>query len=153
MKTIKRKSGFTIIEIILIVTIIGFLLALAIPNMLRAGRSTRCACLARDIKNAGHAFLQYSFEHGGYPADTYPRQMPDGMSEYFKGFGWRDKTVVGGFWDWDYLQFGCTAGVSIKSPNWGDEEMRRVDEIIDDGNLARGRFRRRPGGYIFVLEE
>jgi prepilin-type N-terminal cleavage/methylation domain-containing protein len=153
MRPISSKKGFTLVEIMIVVAIIGLLASLGIPSMLEAGQGTRKARFAREIKTAGHAFVQYAFDQGEYPSDKTPAQMPSGMAEYFQGFPWSEKTVIGGHWDWDYGVFGITAGVSVNSPNWGDDQMKEIDALIDDGNLASGQFRKRSGGYIYILEE
>jgi prepilin-type N-terminal cleavage/methylation domain-containing protein len=148
-----HKSGFTLVEIMIVVAIIGLLASLAIPSMLRAGQDTRKARFAREIQTAGHAFVQYIFDTGSYPRDKTPAQMPDGMADYLKGFPWASETVIGGNWDWDYQQFGVTAGISVHSPNWSDAEMVEIDQVIDDGDLSSGQFRKRSGGYIYIIEE
>jgi prepilin-type N-terminal cleavage/methylation domain-containing protein len=153
MKRSLSKHGFTLVEIMIVVAIIGMLTALAIPNILKAGKSTRRSRFAREIQTAGHAFLQYSLENGKYPGDKTPAQMPEGMSEYLRKFPWSKDTVIGGKWDWDFEQFGVKAGVSVKSPHWEDEQMLEVDEMMDDGNLGSGHFRKRSGGYIYIIEE
>lgn len=147
------RGGFTLVEIMIVVAIIGLLASLGLPMMLHAGTQTRSKRLAREIQTAGHAFVQYAFDNGAYPADRYPGQMPDGMAGYLKGFPWSEETVVGGNWDWEYEVFGIKAAVSVQGGNWGDEQMIEIDELIDDGNLATGHFRRRSGGYMYVLEE
>ena len=153
MKTVVSRSGFTLVEIMIVVAIIGLLATLGIPKMLQAGQHTRKARFAREIQTAGHAFVQYAFDQGGYPADKNPAQMPNGMAEYLHGFPWNENTVIGGQWDWDYGVFGVTAGVSVKSPKWGNDQMQEIDAMIDDGNLSSGQFRERSGGYIYILEE
>jgi len=153
MESFASRKGFTLVEIMIVVAIIGLLAALGIPNMLEAGQDTRKARFSREIQAAGHAFVQYAFDHGEYPADKTPTQMPNGMAEYLNGFPWSEDTVIGGQWDWDYGVFGITAGVSVKSPNWNTERMQEIDAQIDDGNLASGQFRQRSGGYIYILEE
>ncbi len=150
---ISDKIGFTLVEIMIAVSIIGLLAALSVPAVLNAGNNARAKRFAREIKNAGYAFVEYSFDHGDYPRDKTPGQMPLGMAEYLAGFPWTEDTVIGGSWDWDFQQFGTYAGVSVYQPNWGDEQMKEIDKIIDDGNLSSGKFRKRAGGYIFVLEE
>jgi len=153
VKVHTKKHGFTLVEIMITTSIIGLLASLSIPNMLKAGNNTRKARFARDIQTAGHAFVQYAFIHGDYPADKTPSQMPNGMADYLKAFPWSDQTVIGGQWDWDYEVFGVHAGVSVKSPNRTTEQMQEIDAMIDDGNLSSGSFRQRAGGYIYILEE
>lgn len=150
---ISRQNGFTLVEIAIVVAIIGLLAVVAVPAVLQAGNDTRARRFAREIKHAGHAFVRYAMEHGQYPADKNPSQMPIEMTEYLKGFPWTATTVIGGHWDWDYEQFGTRAGVSVHQPDWNDDKMAEIDELIDDGNLSTGQFRKRSAGYIYVLEE
>ena len=152
MRIAYPKSGFTLVEIMITTSIIGLLASIGVPSVLKAGQNSRQTRFAREIINAGHAFVRYSFDHGEYPTDKTPAQMPAGMAEYLNGFQWTAETVVGGQWDWDYEVFGIHAGVSIHSPNLGDEQMQKIDTKIDDGNLNSGQFRKRPGGYIYILE-
>lgn len=137
----------------IVTSIVGLLASLAIPSMKTAGTQSRSARVAREIKTSGHAFVQYAFDQGEYPADKFPSQMANGMTEYLQGFPWGEETVIGGQWDWDYEVFGIHAGVSINAPKWGDDLMQEIDAMIDDGNLSSGQFRKRPGGYIYILEE
>ena len=148
-----KKSGFTLVEIMIVVAIIGMLAALGFPAMYEAGNRTRARRFARDIQIAGHAFIQYAMETGAYPADRPQGQMPAGMSGYLWNFAWTEDTVVGGQWDWDYEQFGTKAGVSVHAPAWEDDRMQLIDAVMDDGNLSTGQFRKRSGGYMYVLEE
>ena len=153
MGTFASRKGFTLVEIMIVTSIVGLLAAIGVPSMLGAGQNTRKARFAREIKAAGHAFVQYALDHGDYPADKTPAQMPNGMGEYLSRFPWSEETVIGGQWDWDYEVFGVHAGVSVKSPNWDSEQMQEIDAMIDDGNLGSGQFRQRSGGYIYILEE
>lgn len=148
-----KKHGFTLIELMIVVAIIGLLATISFPAMQKARNRSRAIRFARDIKTAGHAFIRYSFDTGAYPSDKIPSQMPDGMSEYLGTFPWTDETVVGGHWDWDYEQFGTKAGVSVHMPKWNDDQMQIIDSVMDDGNLSTGQFRKRSGGYMYVLEE
>ena len=150
---VPKKQGFTLVEIMIVVAIIGLLATLSVPAMLEAGTKTRARRFAREIRNAGHAFVQFAAENGDYPADKTPAQMPDGMAAYLKDFPWFEETVIGGHWDWDFGQFGFRAGVSVHQPDWDDDHMARIDAVIDDGSLATGQFRKRSGGYMYILEE
>ena len=152
MKGVHSKGGFTLVEIMITIAIIGLLASLGIPSLLKSGRNARATRFASEIKTAGHAFVRYSFEHGNYPEDKNPAEMPSGMTEYLNGFPWGEDTVIGGQWDWDYEVFGVHAGVSVNSPNLNEEQMQKIDSKIDDGDLGSGQFRSRSGGYIYILE-
>ncbi|MBT8042577.1 MAG: type II secretion system GspH family protein [Pontiella sp.] len=154
MNALRLKRGFTLVEIMIVVALIGLLASIAVPTMLNASRTSRSKAIAKEIQTAGDAFIQYSFDHAGeYPADKTPAQMPSGMAPYLSKFPWTEETIVGGNWDWDYNVFGVTAAVSVKSPTWDDDLMTLVDEVLDDGDLGSGMFRTRGGGYMYVLEE
>ena len=74
------------------------------------------------------------------------------MLEYLGRFPWTQPTSLGGQWDWDDGQFGFKAGVSVYQPAAPVSQMQKIDQLIDDGDLATGGFRARSGGYISVIE-
>jgi general secretion pathway protein G len=153
MKTRQKKRGFTLVEIMIVVAIIGMLAVLGVPNMLQAGRKTRKTRFAREVETATQAFAMYASQTGGYPQDQTPGIIPVGMSPYLSKFNWSEDTAIGGQWDWDHNVFGITAGVSVYAPDFDTEEMEEIDAMIDDGVLSSGVFRERSGGYMYVLEE
>jgi prepilin-type N-terminal cleavage/methylation domain-containing protein len=71
MKT--NQAGFTLIEIMIVVAIIGILAAIAVPGFQRAIETSRQRACALNRKNIDHAKLQWATENkqsvSAIPAD------------------------------------------------------------------------------------
>jgi prepilin-type N-terminal cleavage/methylation domain-containing protein len=148
----RSSSAFTLVELMIVVGIIGLLAAMAIPAFSRAGETARNNRFAADLRVACDAFIEYSVDTGGYPPDTTPGIMPNGMADYLRRVHWYEPTAIGGQWDWDNGQFGVKAGVSVYQPTASQAQLQRLDAAIDDGNLSTGSFRARDSGYISIIE-
>ena len=136
----------------IVVAVIGLLAAIAIPSYAHARERSLNTRFAADLQVAKAAFIEYSMDHGKYPPDTMPGVVPDGMDDYLRRIAWTQPTTLGGSWDWDNSQFGFKAGVSVYHPTASIGQMLRIDQMIDDGNLATGDFRSRADGYIGIIE-
>jgi len=149
------RQGFALLEVMMVVLIIGMLAAICIPMFQKARMDSLAVRFMNDITKACDAFEMYAMENGAFPPDRTPGVIPPGMSEYLPRLDWSGDTVIGGRWDWDYgqAQFGCNAGVSVYRPDWIPSQMVLIDEKLDDGNLSTGMFRKRPAGYIYIIEK
>jgi len=66
-----RKSGFTLLEMLVVIGILGMLMALAFTGMTQAQRQARVAKANSEIRNLLTAWLSYESAH-----DDWPGQMP-----------------------------------------------------------------------------
>lgn len=145
------RAGFTLVEIMIAVVIIGLLAAMAIPAFNRVRTKARVNTFVNDLRIGKDALETYALETGGWPPDGIAA-MPAELGTYINLDRWSQNTPLGGVWDWDLNQFGCAAGLSVFQPTADATTMQMVDAAIDDGNLNSGSFRSRTNGYIMVLE-
>lgn len=150
----RREGGFTLVEIMIVVSIIALLATIAVPSFIRARERAREAKFVNALRVATGAFEMYAAEHDGYPADVNRGIVPAGMASYFDAtFDWTKPTPYGGNWDWDYNTLGVVAAVSIVGTTATASQMTEVDTRIDDGSLSTGIFQDKGSSrYSYILE-
>lgn len=116
MKRFKREGGFSLVELMVVILIIGILVAIAIPvyNVATTNAERRtCQANLRTLTGACETFRSVT---GAYPA-TLSELHPD----YVRGAG--ELTCPGGAATGDFYNYTLTAGPSavftIKCPNDG----------------------------------
>jgi len=79
---LQKKSGFTLVEIMIVVAIIGLLAAIAIPSFLNARKRSMASSCKNNMRQISGAFDQYKVDHKG----TSPTAMSElvGTDNYIK---------------------------------------------------------------------
>jgi prepilin-type N-terminal cleavage/methylation domain-containing protein len=84
MKTTKnvRNAGFTLVEIMIVVAIIGLLAALAIPNFVKARATSQANACINNLRQIDAAANQYALEAKLKTGDAIT--FPDNLEPYIK---------------------------------------------------------------------
>jgi len=149
---ITRRGGFTLVEIMIVVVIIGLLSALALPAINRARVQSNASRLANDFRVFATAFETHCLESGSWAPDGNGNNLPQTVFEHLEGTAWFQPPPGGGYWDWEFDRLGYTAAIGLALNSDWPEVMLRVDQILDDGELASGNFVQVSNRYLYVLE-
>jgi len=66
----RSRKGFTLVEIMIVVAIIGLIAAIAIPNFIRARQTAQGQACAQNLEQIDGAKQQWGFETNAGDADT-----------------------------------------------------------------------------------
>ena len=154
-KNLARGSGFTLVEIMIVVAIIGVLSLLAFPALTRASMRGKAAKDANNLRVFGEAVQMYAMDYGTYPSDSH-NVIPDGpgILDYIDQSKWDAGPALGGNYNWEGPDNYPYAGIAIFEPTMPLSAIVMLDEMLDDGNLSLGIFRQTPNGrYTYIVEE
>lgn len=103
----RSESGFTLLELIVVVTVIGILAAIALPNFLQTPRRANEAVLKTQLRTLRQVIDQHNGDKGFFPPtlealveDGYLRNIP--LDPVTKGYEWALEFDDAGAEDFDF---------------------------------------------------
>ena len=134
-RTIKTSSGFTLIEVLLVVVIIGILVGVAIPRLGGRVRQAQIAAAEADVNNVGMALRLYEVDNGTYPPSLQALLSKPGNAPNWRG-PYLEKGLPKDPWGNDYLNTfpGSRNPHSYNLKKNGPDGVESADDI---GNWAR----------------
>lgn len=163
-QTIPRStSGVGLIELLVVVTILSFLMMLALPSYQRIQRKTRASTVVNDFRVFTAVFQAYAHETGTWPAEAAAGVVPTGITSLdLQTDVWEHATPIGGKFDWENNQThsgtkyraALVLTATTEAPMIIDLDLfQELDVALDDGNLATGNFRLGFGNCpLFIIE-
>ncbi|WP_455756679.1 type II secretion system major pseudopilin GspG [Sulfurimonas sp.] len=78
MKKNRMRSGFTLMELMIVIVILGLLSALVLPNIMGKGEDAKQKLVCIQMKNIHEALKSFKFDNGMYP------ETEDGLKALIK---------------------------------------------------------------------
>ena len=159
-KRIISRRGFTLVDTMIVVGIIGLLILISIPALFHARESTQNSLFMNELRLLNTAIDSYVVTAGTLPNDVAPGKIPAGFQEHLGNrVKWSGEPDIGGQWDWERsldetvrVFDCCEAAWAVVAPDRTTEQMATIDYKLDDGNLLTGRFRRSGTTYFMIVQ-
>ncbi len=144
----KNKNGFTLVELLIVVSVIGVIASIAIPNLLSATQKSRQKATMADMKTIGTAIEMYMTDHFIAPGDLtfgnstlknfYIKKMP-GTDKW--GNSWEYQS------DKDTYYIGSPArdGIFLGFDQEGSYKVNSDEDLNEDIIFSNGSFMYAPG--------
>jgi type II secretion system protein G len=160
-----RARGFTLVEVMVVVVIIGLLAAMSLPTYRHITIRSKATAVENDLRAFSTAFITYNLQNGKWPGDEDPHVVPVEMASALPT-NFVLKTAMGGYYKWCFPTApGTSDGVACKtaisivgdadSPLNDDEDLRLlIDKQLDDGDLHTGNIQvGSTGSLVFIIEK
>lgn len=140
------RRGFTLVEILIVVVILGILAAMVVPQFSSATEESRRAAFANSLREMTDSMVMYYVRTNDFPEDGSSGRLPACMIGYLRIGEFEHDTPIGGVWDIERDRNSVTSaiGVHFNDPftRRDDAAMAPIDAIFDDGDVQTGAFRR-----------
>ena len=140
----KNKKGFTLLELLVVVLIIGILSAIALPQYKKAVLKSKYAAVKQNAKTIASAMQRYYLVNNTYPANMNVLDIDVSDNKYYLSGGCVEAFVIA-YGDTDFIAYWtCRSGTTLclfSSPNqsrfntW-DEFCKKETQAYGGGKRA-----------------
>ncbi len=148
-----QRSGFSLIEVMIVVTIIGILSALAIAAYDRSRRNTQNTRFFNDLRVLAHALEICVMDTGHSDQGAEPGMLTQEYAQYLRPEIWMKGPNIGGKWDVEYNNYGIGLAVGASGYTVPLDQIWEIDAEFDDGNLQSGILQLTGGSFCWILQE
>jgi prepilin-type N-terminal cleavage/methylation domain-containing protein len=103
----RRRAGFTLVELMVVVTIIGLIARIAVPKLNAFRTRARASHIVNDLETIRSAAFHFAADSGRWPEDVGMGTVPPGIVQYLPPaltfnpdpgivYGWRLTGMPGG---------------------------------------------------------
>lgn len=159
----RSTAGVSLVELMVVVTIISMLMAVAMPSYQRVQRKARAASLINDFRVFTAVLQARTHEAGSWPEETAAGVVPDMITkDDIQLMSWTKPPAIGGQFDWENNQIhnGVRYRAALALVDTGVNPLapdlalyQEIDTALDDGNLTVGSFRLgQDNCLLFIIE-
>lgn len=134
----RTKAGFTMVELIVTVAIIGILAAIGVPSWIQSQSRAKRAEVPANVEGIRVAELAYFATFDTFVAETvwYPDALT-GTAADKQLRAWPEADNAGGFTSLGWRPYGAVrAAYSIPDGDWDSFEIQALSDVDADGDTA-----------------